>query len=251
MNTDEVRISAVRGIKEVALGDSVGSLIVSAVEAGRKTLAEGDIVVVAQKVVSKSEGCVLHLDQVTPSPLAKVWAQSWGKDPRLIEVVLAETRRIIRMGQGVLITETHHGYVCANAGVDTSNVKPGMVTVLPKDPDKSARQIRNDIRSALGMEIGVIISDTFGRPWRVGLTNVALGIAGLDPLVDYRGQPDGSCRVLKSTQIAVADELAAAAEIVMGKNRRIPAAIIQGVPNHDRGGSGQQLLRAATHDLFR
>jgi coenzyme F420-0:L-glutamate ligase/coenzyme F420-1:gamma-L-glutamate ligase len=172
----------------------------------------------------------------------------WAKDPRVVEVVLRESRRIVRMERGILIAETQHGFICANAGVDASNVDRGFVTVLPRDPDQSAAAIR----ATLGHpDIGVIVSDTFGRPWREGVLNVALGVAGLLPLLDYRGCRDPYGRELTSTVIAVADELAAAAELVMRKTARLPVAIVRGAGEWLGEGSGAQLLRAAEQDLFR
>jgi coenzyme F420-0:L-glutamate ligase/coenzyme F420-1:gamma-L-glutamate ligase len=209
---------------------------------------------------------VVRLDEVVPSPRAAEWAAAWGKDPRVVEVVLRESRRIVRMERGVLIAETHHGFICANAGVDASNVDRGSVTVLPRDPDQSAASIRVRIASTVRLNpdtagasigttehahIGVIVSDTFGRPWREGVLNVALGVAGLRPLLDYRGCRDPYGRELTSTVIAVADELAAAAELVMRKTARLPVAIVRGAAEWLGAGSGAELLRAADQDLFR
>jgi len=233
---------------DVEPGDDVGALIAGAVARAGETIEAGDVVVVAQKIVSKAEGALVRLDEVAPSPRAAEWASAWAKDPRVVEVVLRESRRIVRMERGILIAETQHGFICANAGVDASNVDRGFVTVLPRDPDQSAAAIR----ATLGHpDIGVIVSDTFGRPWREGVLNVALGVAGLLPLLDYRGCRDPYGRELTSTVIAVADELAAAAELVMRKTARLPVAIVRGAGEWLGEGSGAQLLRAAEQDLFR
>jgi coenzyme F420-0:L-glutamate ligase/coenzyme F420-1:gamma-L-glutamate ligase len=255
-----LHVFAVPGMPEVGMGADVGPLIAGAVEAAGQTLERGDVVVVAQKIVSKAEGAAVRLDDVSPSPRAVAWADEHGKDPRLVEVVLRETKRIVRMERGILIAETHHGFVCANAGVDASNVPPGYVTVLPRDPDASAARIRAALVAAIKRsdraeqvgqeELGVVISDTFGRPWREGVVNVALGVAGLRPLLDYRGCRDQYGRELSSTMIAVADEIAAAAELVMRKTARLPVAIVRGAAEWLGDGTGAQLRRDASKDLF-
>jgi coenzyme F420-0:L-glutamate ligase/coenzyme F420-1:gamma-L-glutamate ligase len=189
---------------------------------------------------------------VEPSDFARRFAAQWGKDARLVEAVLRESRRVVRMDKGVLIVETKHGFVCANAGVDTSNTgRPNLVSLLPEDPDRSAEQIRAQISERAGVGIAVIISDSFGRPWRSGIDQVALGVAGLLPLKDYAGQRDPSGYELRVTQVAVADEMAAAAELVTGKLERIPVAIVRGYVAPWGQGSGRQLLREADKDLFR
>ena len=243
-----IHVFAVPGVPDVEPGDDVGAVIAAAASRAGETIETGDVVVVAQKIVSKAEGALVRLDEVAPSPRAAEWAAAWGKDPRVVEVVLRESRRIVRMQRGILIAETLHGFVCANAGVDASNVERGLVTVLPRDPDQSAARIRARIGSP---DIGVIVSDTFGRPWREGVLNVALGVAGLRPLLDYRGCRDPYGRELTSTVIAVADELAAAAELVMRKTARLPVAIVRGAAEWLGEGSGAELLRAAEQDLFR
>lgn len=211
----------------------------------------GLILVVAQKVVSKAEGRIMKLDSVTPSTQAEQWAEELNKDPRMVEVILRETRRVVRMDRGILIAETHQGYVCANAGVDASNAPAGSVVLLPEDPDRSAAGLRMRLEKSWGLPLSVIISDTFGRPWRRGLTNVALGISGVSAVIDYRGQRDQHGRTLQATVLAVADELAAAAELVMGKNLGIPAATVQGYRPGAEPGTGRDLLRPAEEDLFR
>jgi coenzyme F420-0:L-glutamate ligase/coenzyme F420-1:gamma-L-glutamate ligase len=254
-----VTIHPLAGLPEVRPGDDLGALLLAALRALGLALESGDVLVVAQKVVSKAEGSRVALASVEPSPFARRWAERWDKDARLIEVVLRESRRLVRMERGVIIAETHHGYVCANAGVDLSNAGEGgageVAILLPEDPDGSARALREALRAGTGAAVGVIVADTFGRPWRVGLTQVALGVAGLAPLVDYRDSPDVDGRTLHATLIAVADELACAADLVCGKTRRVPAALIRGyAPQHAPGASGSDgtaLLRAPEMNLFR
>jgi coenzyme F420-0:L-glutamate ligase/coenzyme F420-1:gamma-L-glutamate ligase len=209
------------------------------------------VLVVAQKVVSKSEGRLVELKRVAPSAYACSVAEQFGKDPRQVEVVLRESRRIVRMGNGVIVVETNHGLVCANAGVDTSNVPEGWVSLLPEDPDASAVRLRDEIASMTGKRTAVVISDTFGRPWREGLTNVAIGVAGFSPLLDYRGLKDSHGHALSATVIAAADELAAAAELVMGKTARRPVAVVRNFPWEAHEGSAAELIRPRKKDLFR
>ncbi len=251
MSSSGLHILAVPGIAEVVPGADLGALIVDAVKRAALRVGEGDVFIVAQKIVSKAEGRVVRLDSVQPSELAVRWAAQHQKDPRMVEVALRETRRIVRMDRGVLISETRDGFICANAGVDASNVPPGTVALLPECPDESAKRLQAQLVKRFGVPLAVIISDTFGRPWREGLVNVALGVAGLAPLLDYRGQADASGRTLQASVIAVADELAAAAELVMGKTSRVPVAIIQGFKSTGAAGSGRDLLRPADQDLFR
>jgi coenzyme F420-0:L-glutamate ligase/coenzyme F420-1:gamma-L-glutamate ligase len=247
MSESSLHIRGLRGIPEIHPGDDLSAQIVQVLHGAEP----GSIFVVAQKVVSKSEGRIIPLQTVEPSTAASAWAAEHGRDARVVEIVLRESRRILRMERGIIIAETRHGYVCANAGVDLSNAPPGCVVLLPEDPDESARRLRDALAVRLEMPLGVIISDTFGRPWRMGLTNVALGVAGLEPLVDYRGQPDGCGRRLQATVLAAADELAAAAELVMGKNRAIPVAVIEGYdgPRGTRGAAS--IVRPAEEDIFR
>lgn len=250
----ELHVFGVPGIPEVGPDDDLGRLIAHAVRSGDRTrfaIDAGDVFVVAQKIVSKAEKSVVRLGDVVPSTLASEWAAANGKDPKVVEVILRESRRIVRMDRGVLITETHQGYVCANAGVDASNVPLGFVTVLPRDPDASADRLRNALSEAFECPIGVIVADTFGRPWREGVVNVALGIAGLRPLIDYRGCVDPYGRRLESTIVALADEIAGAAEIVMRKTAGVPVAIVRGAAEWAGPGSAQLLLRDAARDLFR
>jgi len=246
-----VGILPLAGLPEVALGDDLAALIVKA--AGKQGLAfsEGDVFVVAQKVVSKAEGRIVRLDSVEPSERARRWAAEYQKDPRVIELVLRESSGIVRMERGVIVARTRHGFVCANAGVDVSNTREGTALLLPEDPDSSARKLQEKLARAFGCHVGVIVSDTFGRPWREGLVNVALGVAGMAPLADYRGQRDPHGKVMQATVIAMADELAAAAGLVMGKLDRVPVAIVQGMAIKKGVGSGRDLIRAAERDLFR
>ncbi|MEK6320206.1 MAG: coenzyme F420-0:L-glutamate ligase [Acidobacteriota bacterium] len=250
MNTT-IELIGVSGIPEVVNGDDVAAMIAKALRAAGIEVVDGDVLVVAQKVVSKAEGRIVRLDSLEPSPRAREWAAAYDKDPRVVEVVLRESKRIVRMERGVLISETEHGFVCANAGVDTSNVTEGTVTLLPKDPDASARKIRAALEQAFGVRLAVIVSDTFGRPWREGLVNVALGVSGIAPLIDYRGQKDSHGNALKVTVIAIADELASAAELVMKKSAGVPVVVIRGFDYEARESAGLELIRPANHDLFR
>ncbi|MEX2246757.1 MAG: coenzyme F420-0:L-glutamate ligase [Dehalococcoidia bacterium] len=248
----EVRIIGLPGLPEVHAGDDLPALIVEAARASSIEILDGDVLVVTQKVVSKAEGRIVDLATVTPSPFATAIAAAWDKDPRQVEVVLSETKRIVRMERGVMICETHHGFVCANAGVDASNVETtGTVCLLPADSDVSARRIHNRIHDALGVRAAVIVSDTFGRPWREGHVNFAVGVAGMEPIVNYAGQVDPAGYELRVTQIAIADELAAAAELVQGKLDRVPVAIVRGVTFTAGDGSVRALIRPPERDLFR
>lgn len=246
-----VEIFALHGLPEIRPGDDVAGAIIQTARANDMRIAEDDIFVVAQKIVSKAEGRVVQLDQVTPSERARLWAERWSKDARVVELVLRESKRMVRMERGVIISETRHGFVCANAGIDVSNAEEGTAILLPENPDASARALQARLSDAFACHLGVIVSDTFGRAWREGLVNVALGLAGLAPLLDYRGQTDANGRPLQATVIAFADELASAAELVTGKADRIPVAIIRGVKIAARTGSGADLIRPADKDLFR
>jgi coenzyme F420-0:L-glutamate ligase/coenzyme F420-1:gamma-L-glutamate ligase len=247
---EELRVLSVSGIPEVRPGDDLADLIIRA--AGSDLLEAGDVVVVTHKVVSKAEGRLVDLASIEPSALAKSFADRYDKDPRQIEVVLRESKRIVRMERGIIISETHHGFVCANAGVDVSNV-PGDETVclLPADPDASARRLRESLMFRLGIELAVVISDSFGRAWRHGITNVAIGVAGMDPLVDYQGTLDPHGHPLTASVLAVADELVAAAELVMGKTAGVPVAVVRNYPYRKGTGTGRELLMEPERDLFR
>jgi coenzyme F420-0:L-glutamate ligase / coenzyme F420-1:gamma-L-glutamate ligase len=243
-----LEIVALSTLPEVRRGDDLAALIRQAAAHEGQTIDHSLVLAVAQKIVSKAEGAVVDLREIQPSALARSWAAKWGKDERLIELILAQSRRIVRMDRGVLITETLTGFVCANAGVDQSNVDDGdnFATVLPSDPDASARLLR----ASLGCG-AVIITDTFGRPWREGLLDVAIGVSGLDPLDDRRGLKDRNGRELASTIIAVADQLAAAAGLVMPKASGRPVALIRGFEWQPAEGSAGSLLRKPEQDLFR
>ena len=252
MTISEVRILSVPGIPIITPGDDLAGLIQQAAENASLPVQDGDIVVVTQKIVSKAEGCLVSLAAVTPSPLAVQFARRWDKDARQVEVVLQASRRIVKMDRGVIIAETHHGFICANAGVDRSNMEgDDVVAVLPPDPDASARAIRDRLREQMGVDVAVIISDTFGRPWREGLVNVAIGLAGMQASVDYTGQYDAQGYELKVTALSVADELAAAAELVMNKLDNVPVAVIRGYDYPRGDGDLSQLIRDPERDLFR
>ncbi len=251
MGGPEVRLIPLPGLPEVREGDDVAAQIVAAAKAG-PGVEPGDIFVVTQKIVSKAEGRVVSLGDVTPSAEAERLAAETEKDPRLVELILRESAGIVRQRGPVLITETKHGFVCANAGIDSSNVGPeGTVCLLPEDPDASCRRIREAVREAAGHDVAVIMSDTFGRPWREGHTNVAIGIAGMLPFVDYVGERDSFGYELRVSTICVADELAAAAELVQNKLDGVPVTIVRGY-DYPRGeGSSRDLIRAREMDLFR
>lgn len=251
MAPPQVQLIGLTGLPEVRRGDDLAALIVDAAERQGTPLQPGDVLVVTQKIVSKAEGRVLSLTEVTPSPRALRLAAETGKDPRLAELILRESVRIVRQREGVLITETRHGFVCANAGIDSSNVGQGLVALLPQDPDRSAAAIREGIAERTGAEVAVVVSDTFGRPWREGHTNVAVGVAGMAPFVDYVGQRDPHGYELRVSTLAVADELAAAAELVMGKLARVPVAIVRGYPYPPGCGTARDMVRPPERDLFR
>jgi coenzyme F420-0:L-glutamate ligase/coenzyme F420-1:gamma-L-glutamate ligase len=247
-----ITIVGIEGIPEVGAGDDLGALVVEAVRHQGLSLISDDILVITQKIVSKAEDRVVDLAGVIPSPLALELATNWEKDPRHVEVVLRESRRIVRMDHGVIICETRHGLVCANAGVDASNV-PGKdrVLLLPVDPDASAAGIRDRIRVLTGADVALIISDTFGRPWRTGYTEVAIGVAGMLPILDYVGQLDAQGRELRATWICIADELASAAELVTGKSNQVPVTMIRGYQAPRGEGSAREMVRQAERDMFR
>ncbi|MFN8621051.1 MAG: coenzyme F420-0:L-glutamate ligase [Chloroflexota bacterium] len=245
-------------LPEVRPGDDLGGLIV---DAWRALIADepdlapapGDVLVVTQKVVSKAEGAIVDLRSVEPRPEAVAFAERWDRDARQVEVVLRESVEVLRMDKGVVIGRTRHGYVCANAGVDASNVgEADTVTLLPEDSDRSAREIRDRIAADLGVAVGVIVSDSFGRPWRWGIVDIALGVAGFSPLDDQRGRPDTAGRVMKATVTAVADQIASAAELASGKTSRLPLVLVRGaqLPPGDATITGSALMPPSA-DLFR
>ncbi len=248
----ELRIIPVQGIGEIAPGDDLAAAILGALARQDEALLDNDIVVVTQKIVSKAEGQIVDPSTIEPSAFARELAREGRKDAHHYEVVLRESRRIVRMDRGVLITETKHGLICANSGVDESNVGGGqMLTLLPVDPDASAARLRAAFAERAGAQVAVIISDTFGRPWRVGQVNFAIGLAGMDPVHDYVGKRDPYGYELHVSVIAVADELASAAELVMGKIDRVPVALIRGFQYTPSGGQARSLIRDAASDLFR
>jgi coenzyme F420-0:L-glutamate ligase/coenzyme F420-1:gamma-L-glutamate ligase len=253
MSAASIQIFGLNGIPEVQPGDDLVRLIVEAAIASNVPLLDEDVLVVTQKIVSKAEGQLVDLRSVEPSHLAADWAGRYEKDARQVEVVLREAVRIVRMERGVLITETRHGFVCANAGVDASNVSADTVCLLPEDPDRSAAAIRKGIRRELGVEVGVIISDSFGQPWRNGIVNVAIGAAGIPVLADYRGKSDAAGYSLHVTVLAVADEIAAAAELIMNKLDARPVAIVRGyvTPVDAESGTGSDLIMDSSKDMFR
>ncbi len=252
----QVEVLALAGLPEIRPGDDLATLIGDALGTtpGALPLREDDVIVVTQKIVSKAEGAVVDLTTIEPRPQAVDFAARWDRDPRQIEVVLREARRIVRMTNGVLITETPHGFVCANGGVDASNVGPesgSVVTLLPVDPDGSAGRIRAALRARYGVDVPVVISDSFGRPWRWGIVDVAIGISGLAPLDDLRGTADANGRIMRSTVRAVADELASAAELVLGKTAGRPVALVRGAVFRRAESTIHEALMPAENDLFR
>ncbi len=270
MSTPQIALYALSGIPEVKPGDNLAHFILEALQRSDLTLEDGDVVVVTQKIVSKAEGAAILLDTVEPSPQALQLALECDKDPRLIEVILRQSRQVVRQRAGLLVTETHHGWICANAGVDRSNVPhaapanvknapqgnmlpEGCVALpLPDDADASARLLRTQLMAASGADIAVIISDTHGRPWRLGTVNVALGVAGMFPIADLRGQPDREGYLLRVTTVARADELAAAAGMVSGQAAEgIPVVLIRGAEYPRGDGRAVDMQRPAEKDMFR
>jgi coenzyme F420-0:L-glutamate ligase / coenzyme F420-1:gamma-L-glutamate ligase len=257
MTTGEIRVIPVPFDDEISPGDDLAEKLRTALRYQKLQLQAGDILVIKHKVVSKAEGQIVELSSVKPSRAAKDWAKKVGTDARLVELVLRESRRVVRkkmLGneRGVLITETRHGLVCANSGVDASNVDGGdRAVLLPRNPDRSAARLRSRIKKMFGVSVAVVISDSFGRPWREGLTEVAIGIAGMKPLLDYRGKRDPHGYQLRASYEAVADELACAAGLVCGKLNRTPVCIVRGFAFQRGRGSGRDLIRAKENDLFR
>jgi coenzyme F420-0:L-glutamate ligase/coenzyme F420-1:gamma-L-glutamate ligase len=247
----KVEVFPLRGFSEVKKGSDIAGLVMAALGRSGLELENKDIAVVKQKIVSKAEGQVVRLKDVVPGRRAEELAEAEGKDPRLMELVLKESVRVVRKGHGVVITETKHGFVCANAGVDQSNVGNGYASLLPLDSDLSARRIRETLESHTGKRLAVIITDTFGRPWRRGQTDVAIGCSGIDPLFSFRGKVDRFGYALRVTEPAVVDEVAGAAELVMGKLERVPAAVVRGVRYAVGEGGVRALIMARERDLFR
>ena len=246
-----VEIIPLQGIPEVTRGDDLAALILGAVDKSFLALDDGDVVVVKHKIVSKAEGRVVRLGTIVPGRRARALARKEGKDPRLVELMLRESVRVVRAGHGVIITETKQGFVCANSGIDQSNVGKGSVALLPVDPDRSAHKLRRELERRTGKVLAVVITDTFGRPWRLGQTDVAIGCSGVLPLVEYAGRKDKFGYELRVTEPSIVDEVASAAELAIGKLDGIPAAIARGV-EYVRGEEGVKgMLMPAERDLFR
>lgn len=244
-----MRLWPLSALPEITSGDDLAGMI--ATRGRDEGMVAGDVLIVAHKVVSKAEGRVVTLTDVRPGTAARELAEQTGKTPELCEVILSESRRIVRRRGGTVICETHHGFVCANAGIDSSNALPGTVILLPVDPDASARHLRSRVSEAIGGPIGVVITDTHGRAFRRGLVNIAVGIAGFAPVIDHRGSHDMHGRVLIGTDQAIGDELAAASGIYMGKDSGTPAIVASGVVIVPAEGSASELVRDPDHDLFR
>lgn len=251
MPQGNIEIIPLKGIGEVSQGEDVGAIILSACRKSALRLRDGDVIVATHKIISKAEGRVIDLSKITPSKFSIKAGKHIGKDPRQIEVILSESRRLVKMVRGLIIAETSHGFVCANAGVDQSNVEKGKVVLLPRKPDESARRIRKFIRRKTGKDVAVIISDTFGRAWREGQADVAVGLSGIDPFSDYRGKTDQYGYNLKASVICTADELASAAELCMNKLDRVPAVIVRGYRYKVAEVSSRMLARKPSRDLFR
>jgi len=252
MSNRDILIIPVRFGVEVHPGDSLSDLLIEGLKQSRLELQSGDIIVVKHKVVSKAEGHLVALDEISPSASSKAWARRYGLDARVTEIALRESRRVVRRKRGVLITETKHGLICANSGVDVSNVDGGQhALLLPDDPDRSAVKLHRELKKKLKLAVPVIISDSFGRPWREGLTEAAIGVAGMRALHDYRGRRDPHGYKLRVSLDAVADELACAAGLACGKLARTPACVIRGFRYEVGKGRGRDLIRPAANDLFR
>lgn len=256
VSDNAVAILPVSGLPEIEPGTDLNMLLAEAIAASTGGLRTGDVVVVTHKVVSKAEGQLVDLRSVQPSPFAVKWADAWHKDARQVEVVLRQAKRIVRMHNGLIVAETRQGFICANAGVDASNAGSDTVVLLPHDPDASAAAIRAALieRFFAGdsdARLGVIVTDSFGRPWRNGIVNVAIGVAGISPLADYRGQLDPTGYELRATVLAVADELAGAAELVMHKTHRVPVAVIRNYHWESTEGTGRDLVMPEDRNLFK
>ena len=246
-----IEVIPLEGIPDVFEGDDIADLVLRAVQRRGLALEDRDVVVVKHKIVSKAEGRVVRLDTVVPGSRARSLAKREGKDPRLVQLMLAESVRVVRAGHGVIITETRHGFVCANSGIDQSNVGSGSVALLPLDPDRSAQRIRRDLERQTGKRVAVVVTDTFGRPWRLGQTDVAIGCSGVLPLVAYAGRKDKFGYELRVTEPSVVDEIAGAAELAIGKLKGIPAAIVRGA-EYTRGEGGvRSMVMPPDRDLFR
>lgn len=238
---------------DISKGDDVAGLIIKAIKETNQSLLENDVVVITHKIISKAEGKTIDLSTIIPSEESNKISLNTGKDPRLVELIVSQSNEIVKIERDIIIAETKHGFVCANAGIDASNVgkSSNHVVLLPDDPDESARRIRNDIKSRTNVNVSVIVSDTFGRPFRKGQVNVAIGSAGINPILSYVGNTDMYGKILKVTEIAIADELASAAELVMGKSSRIPVVIVRGCNYIFGDYSISQITRSKEEDLFR
>jgi len=247
-----VEIISILISNDIREGADIGNLILKSIKEKKESLKENDVIVITHKIISKSEGRTIDLTKIIPSEESKNISYRTGKDPKLVELIISQSNEIIKIQRDIIITETKHGFVCANSGIDTSNVeKSNHVVLLPVDPDKSAREIRNYIKSRTKTNVAVIISDTFGRPFRKGQVNVAIGVAGIDPIKSYIGKSDMYGNILRVTEIAIADEIASAAELVMGKSLRVPVTIVRGYNFSSSDASISKVIRAKKDDLFR
>ena len=243
-----IQIIPVKIKEDIQPSDDIVALILSS---SKSSIDDGDVIVISQKIISKKEGRVVNLNSIIPSELSVGISSAYEKDPRLVEAILSESKRIVRMEHGVIIVETNHNFICANAGIDESNVEKGFATLLPVDPDKSAKKIRDAVLQITGKNTAVIISDTFGRPFRLGQTDHAIGIAGIESIKNYEGKPDTFGKIMRVTAIAIVDELCAAAELVMGKVEKSPAAIIKNYSFESKNDSINSIIRDEDEDLFR
>jgi len=243
-----IQIIPVKIKEDIQPSDDIVALILSS---SKSSIDDGDVIVISQKIISKKEGRVVNLNSIIPSELSVGISSAYEKDPRLVEAILSESKRIVRMEHGVIIVETNHNFICANAGIDESNVEKGFATLLPVDPDKSAKKIRDAVLQITGKNTAVIISDTFGRPFRLGQTDHAIGIAGIESIKNYEGKPDTFGKIMRVTAIAIVDELCAAAELVMGKIEKSPAAIIKNYSFESKNDSISSIIRDEDEDLFR
>jgi coenzyme F420-0:L-glutamate ligase/coenzyme F420-1:gamma-L-glutamate ligase len=244
------KLIGLEGIPDIKKGDDISEIIINTANRQNIKLKNGDILIIVQKIISKSEGRLVDLKTITPTEFSIRLAKILDKDPHILQEILFETKRIVKMTKNLIIVQMKNGLICANAGIDQSNIPKGFISLLPKNPDKSAMNIRDKIQKKLGINLAVIISDTFGRPWREGQMDVAVGVAGLKPILDYRGFKDVYGYTLKATQVAIADELASAAELVMGKLSKIPVTIIRGYRYPKGKGSIKKLVRSPSRDLF-
>ena len=243
-----IQIIPVKIKEDIQPSDDIVALILSS---SKSSIDDGDVIVISQKIISKKEGRVVNLNSIIPSELSVGISSAYEKDPRLVEAILSESKRIVRMEHGVIIVETNHNFICANAGIDESNVEKGFATLLPVDPDKSAKKIRDAVLQITGKNTAVIISDTFGRPFRLGQTDHAIGIAGIESIKNYEGKPDTFGKIMRVTAIAIVDELCAAAELVMGKTEKSPTAIIKNYSFESKNDSISSIIRDEDEDLFR